>query len=228
MPGLIYFPGIGRFVKKEYLMKRISMLVFSLLLFTPAAVFSQSQGPIESGCRNWVKLFGMHYQPGGTPDSDSQDVVPDANIDFAIKGRVLYVNGNKITSPWDLQEVIRAIGRYDRVSNLSNNIYTYDSKGVLLYETPGSAKVSEINVSFIIDKYDYSARTGFTGAFSVDNFKYTGKSTMDEVRKNLAAYKIEKGFGDSYRVSMSGIYIYFTYDPATGMLTYISFGPEKQ
>jgi len=136
-------------------MKRISILILTLLVYAHAAVFPQGLGPIENGCRNWVKLFGVHYQSGGSASSDSQEIVADANIDFAIKGRILYVNGNKITSPWNLQEVIMIMGRYDRVSNLANNIYTYDSKGVLIYEAPGSAKVSEINVSFIVDKYDF-------------------------------------------------------------------------
>ena len=44
---------------------------------------------------------------------------------------------------------------------------------------------------------------------------------------DLVAYKIEKAYGDSYRISMGGIYIYFNYDPATNMLTYVSFGTEK-
>lgn len=208
-------------------MKKISVLFISVLVLIPAAVLPQSKNPIETGCKNWVKMFGLYYQSGESSGSVSQEIVPDGNIDFAIKGRILYVNGNKTTSPWELQEVIRAIGRYDRVANLANNIYTYDSKGVLLYEAPDSGKISEINVSFIVDKYDFSAKTGFTGAFSVDNFRYNGNSTIDEVKKNLAAYKIEKGIGDSYRVSMGGIYIYFTYDPVTGRLVYVSFGTEK-
>ena len=208
-------------------MKRISVLFISVFVLIPAVGLPQSKNPIETGCKNWVKSFGLYYQSGESSGSVSQEIVPDGNIDFAIKGRILYVNGNKTTSPWELQEVIRAIGRYDRVANLENNIYTYDSKGVLLYEAPDSGKISEINVSFIVDKYDFSAKAGFTGAFSVDNFRYNGNSTIDEVKKNLAAYKIEKGIGDSYRVSMGGIYIYFTYDPVTGRLIYVSFGTEK-
>ncbi|HPS58695.1 MAG TPA: hypothetical protein PK514_11375 [Spirochaetota bacterium] len=208
-------------------MKRIPALFISVLVLIPAAVLAQSKNPIEEGCKNWVKMFGLYYQSGESSGSVSQEIVPDGNIDFAIKGRILYINGNKISSPWDLQEVIRSIGRYDRVANLANNIYTYDSKGVLVYEAPGYGKVSEINISFIVDRYDFSAKSGFTGAFSVDNFRYNEKSTIDEVRKNLAAYKIEKGIGDSYRVSMGGIYIYFTYDSATGRLIYVSFGTEK-
>jgi hypothetical protein len=215
-------------MKVEKLMKRISALLLSVFVCIPAAVFPQGKGPIEEGCRNWVKMFGMYYQSDAASGSVSQETVPDGNVDFAIKGRVLYINGNKITSPWDLQEVIRAVGRYDRVANLANNIYTYDSKGVLLYEAPGSGKVSEINVSFIVDRFDFSARSGFSGAFSIDNFRYSEKSTIDEVRRDLAAYKIEKAYGDSYRISMGGIYIYFNYDAATNKLTYVSFGTEKQ
>ncbi len=209
-------------------MKRIPALLISVFVLIPAAVIPQSKNPIETGSKNWVKMFGIYFQSDGSSDSSSQEaIVPDGNIDFAIKGRVLYVNGKKIMSPWDLQDVIRAIGRYDRVANLANSIYTYDSKGVLLYEAPGTGKVSEINVSFIIDKYDFSARAGFTGAFSVDNFVYNEKTTIDEVKQNLSSYKIEKAYGDSYRISLGGIYIYFNYNPSTKTLTYISFGTEK-
>jgi|GEM_PF-2004705 len=208
-------------------MKRISILILTLLVYTPAAVFPQGQGPIENGCRNWINLFGMHYQSGGSSSSDSQGIVADSNIDFAIKGNILYLNGNKIASPWTLREVMSIMGRYDRVSNLLNNIYTYDSRGVLIYEAPGSAMVTEINVSFIVDKYDFSARAGFTGAFSINNFRYTGNTSIDEVKKNFAAYKIEEGFGNSYRVSLGRIYVYFNYDPAAGNLTCVSFGQER-
>ena len=207
-------------------MKRIPALIVSVFVLIPAALFSQSTNPIETGCKNWIKMFGLYYKQGDTSGSTSQEIVPDANVDFAIKGRVLYVNGRKILSPWDMKEVITAIGRYDRVTILANTIYTYDSKGVLVYETPGSGKVSEINISFIIDKNEFSAKAGFTGAFSVDNFRFSGKSTIDEVRNSLKAYKIEKSYGDCYRVSTGGIYIYFSYDPATGKLTLVSFGEE--
>lgn len=208
-------------------MKRISALLISAIVLVPAVVLPQTSGAIERGCKNWVKLFGLQYQPGGSSEPVSQEIVPDGNVDFAIKGKILYINGNRIASPWVLQEVISALGRYDRVANLANNIYTYDGKGVLVYEAPDSGKASEINVSFIIDKYDFSARAGFTGAFSVDNFRYSGKSTIDEVKKNLAAYKIEKAYGDSYRVSMGGIYIYFNYNNITNQLINVSFGTEK-
>lgn len=208
-------------------MKRIPALFVSVLVLIPATAFPKGANPIETGCKNWVKMFGKYHQSGESSGTVSEGVVPDANVDFAVKGRVLYVNGNRLSSPWELQEVIRAMGRYDRVSKLANTIYTYDSKGVLVYEAPDSGRVSEINVSFIIDKYDFSAQAGFTGAFSVDNFRYSGKSTIDEVKKNLASYKIEKAYGDSYRVSTDGIYLYFNYDPATGRLTSVSFGTEK-
>lgn len=207
-------------------MKKVSAFFLSLIIMVPAAGFS---GPVQNGVKNWIIMFGTYY--GGNDSSSSssvsEEVTPDANIEFALKNRTLFINGKQIASPWDLQTVIRAIGNYDRTSSLANTIYTYDSKGILIYESPNSSKVNEINIGWVKETYDFSAKATFSGVFMIDGVRYSDSSTIDEVKKNLAKYKIEKAYGDSYRISLSGIYIYFNYNPATMKLTYVAFGPEK-
>lgn len=206
-------------------MKKVSAFLLSLIILAPVAGFS---GPVQNGVKNWITMFGTYYGSLNSSSSSSSDEVSqDSNIELSIKNRTLFINGRQIASPWDLQAVVNAIGQYDRVSNLANNIYTYDSKGILLYEAPNTSKVSEINIGWITESYDFSSKTTFSGVFMIDNVRYSPSTTIDEVKKNLAGYKIEKAYGDSYRVSLGGIYIYFNYDPSTMKIIYVAFGPEK-
>jgi len=206
----------------EKIMKKISAFVLSFIILIPVTGFT---GPIQDGVKDWIELFGRYYSSGGS--TIQADTPSGGNAEFSIKERELYINGQRIQSPWDLKTVLNSIGRYDRVANLANNIYTYDSMGILVYETPGSSKVNEINLGWVKENYDFSAKVTFSGTFMIDNIRYDNSVTIDQVRKNLARYKIEKAYGDSYRVSLSGIYIYFNYDPQTMKITYVAFGPEK-
>ncbi len=149
-----------------------------------------------------------------------------------INDNELFINGKEIEIPWDLQTVLNIIGKYDRVSKLANNIYTYDNNGILVYEEPGSSKVSSIDLYWVKTTYPFSSKQVFSGTFIVNKIPYTGQTTIEQISKNMVKYKTNKTIDPkcnyyTYSVNLKRINIIFHFNPKTMEITNASLYLEK-
>jgi len=101
-----------------------------------------------------------------------------------VQNDTLFINKNKIASPWKLEIIQKFFGKHDNVFNLANNIYTYDKKGIYFYEPlDPKNEVSEINLLYGKGNYKFSPKGIFTGDCSINGLKISDKTTADNIQK---------------------------------------------
>ena|SRR5687767_3893859 len=154
-------------------------------------------------------------------------------VNIEIKKGGMQINTVWITPEWKLPAFASALGKESRSKDGVNETYTYDIKGIVLFEpienTMLTGKVSEMQVYYTAaDTFDTSPKGFFKGSIKVDKLNVDATLTPDLMRKKLSDWKESAAYMDhTYRMSSKGIYIYFQFSQDEKSLVKLSIGKDK-
>ena len=116
----------------------------------------------------------------------------------------IYINSKKITG---ILNVVDVLGLPERTNSLINNIWTYDSLGVLLYLEPVSSKLTYITLDFKKHSYKFSPEKLFTGQLSIYGHTVDGNTSPENLIKikelNFKPRAINNYTADSFSAQLS-------------------------
>jgi len=149
-------------------------------------------------------------------------------------GEVNFGKKNNVADDWNVQEGLDYLGSGARARDGYNKTYTYDSMGVVLFESmvekKPSGKISEIQIHFSIpEKNDVVPKTGFTGKLAIENLRITSFTSLAILKEKLQGYtETDSYIEHSHRLAKNGIYFYFQFDKTDTQLVKVSFGQDKR
>lgn len=149
-------------------------------------------------------------------------------LTISLKANVLKV-GKKTFSvnDWKVEHFSQALGDKKRVEPGSNNIHTYDSRGLMLYETaeiPGEVKAFSIFFQ-TNNEFDFYPKTSYSGALIVEGKKITGSLTYQDFQDLFAGYEFRQAYGQTYTVDFDKVYMYIEFsDPELTKLKFVNLG----
>lgn len=128
---------------------------------------------------------------------------------------------------WTMSQLETAWGKADRVANLANNIYTYDKKGLIFYNTPGTEEVSAFNVYYNTASMptNFDPKGAFKGKLSIEGKLVSAEWTAEDFQKALPQYKFASSYSSStFRGESQGVYVYLQYTNDLSKLVYVNMG----
>jgi len=155
---------------------------------------------------------------------------PTSKNAIKIKSGELNIGKVSFNFPWKLKDFEKALGHADRIDPGYNNIHTYDKKGIILYENPVSGYISDFNVYFGKDpdeNQEFLPKDYFNGSFTVEGFKITKKTSLEELRKELTKYQFEKSIIGAWRGEYKNLYLYVQYNEDESEIYWISVGKKS-
>ncbi|HAI77010.1 MAG TPA: hypothetical protein DCM08_12260 [Microscillaceae bacterium] len=158
----------------------------------------------------------------------SSEVSVPPKLAISLKGNILKVGKKKFpVNDWKVEHFSQALGDKKRFEPGSNNIHTYDSHGLMLYETadiPGEVKAFSIFFQ-ANNEFDFYPTTLFTGALTVEGKKITGALTYQDFQNLFAGYEFRQAYGQTYTVDFDKVYMYIEFsDPALTKLKFVNLG----
>ncbi len=157
----------------------------------------------------------------------------NAQTDIEITAGNVKINGVDIKFPWTFASITnsKVLGKEDR-SDLGggNDIFTYDSKGIILYRPPSSNNVSDFNIYYgkdPNDNYSFNPTGLYKGSFKVEGFSIMANTSLARVQTGLSNYAFVKSSIGAYRGEYKGLYIYLQYDDTEKNIYWISVGKKK-
>ncbi len=103
------------------------------------------------------------------------------------------------------------LGKADHIEELANRIHVFDSKGVLLYETPGgSERVIELTLFFDrVPDISFAPKSDFAGSLTVLGKRIDKSLKIADLPTMYPALKWESGLGNDFDAEISGHHTYF-------------------
>ena len=141
---------------------------------------------------------------------------------------------NNVADDWNIQDGITYFGSDVRARDGYNKTHTYDTKGMVLFESmvdsKPSGKMSEMQIHFSIpEPNNVTPKTGFTGILKIEKLTITSSTTLATLKGKLKGYnETESYLEHSYRLAKNGVYFYFQFDKSETQLVKVSFGPDKR
>jgi len=112
------------------------------------------------------------------------------DVEIAILGESIVVQGKHLTVPFDLGELNKLLGPGDRVTKLFNHITTWDDLGVIAYCKPDTTKVTSVGVCLAKKEFKFSPSKVFVGKLSVDGADITAASLVSQVNAAKKGIKL--------------------------------------
>ncbi|HEY1039658.1 MAG TPA: hypothetical protein VGF30_09655 [Bacteroidia bacterium] len=148
-----------------------------------------------------------------------------------IKSGVLQLGKAQFKGEWQLDELINAIGTDYRKRDGYNTTYTYDEKGIVLFNPKDTKIVSEVQFYFTkpAETNNVMSTGLFTGEMKVDKLKVRADLTSAEMKKKLKKWADSDSYMEhNYRKELNGVYIYFLFNDAETTLIKMSVGVAKK
>jgi hypothetical protein len=159
--------------------------------------------------------------------------VATAQTSIEIKSGVLKINKKTIQYPWTTAAFTETttLGPAERTDmGGTNDIFTFDTKGIMLYQTPNMGIISAMNIYYGADEnndYDFIPNGLYSGSFKVDGFLIRGNTSLATVKTKLPQYGFAKSVIGAYRGEYKNLYIYLQYDPGETNILWVSVGKNK-
>jgi len=162
------------------------------------------------------------FMPG---NAESKDKAKALKISVS-KGE-LKINKVKFSFPWTYEMFEKALGKSDRIYKGSNDIHTYDEKGIILYQKPGTPTVSDFNIYFNLkENYKFTPQSIFSGEFYIEGVRVDQNLSLEELKKKLPQYNFKESLIGSYKGEYKGVYFYIDYNESQTEIIYISCGKK--
>ena len=155
-----------------------------------------------------------------------------SEVTITISDGTLSINGKAITPSWKRKHCEKILGKANRVDKDNNNVDTYDSLSILLYETGASpGALTEIQAHFrVLEPDDLTPKgSGFKGKIVIDNVEITPALKPAALEDKLEKWRNTGCHIDHcYRFANKGIYIFFQFNADENELTDVSIGPDRR
>ena len=139
-----------------------------------------------------IALCWLAILPAVASGQDDDFVPPVASeIEVAILGSNIVIEGKAFTLPCSLHEITDLLGPGDRVSKLHNWITTWDNFGLIAYCKPETTKVISVAICLAKKDYKFSPKKAFRGKLSVDGAEITAASRVREVNQAKKGVRLE-------------------------------------
>ncbi len=151
------------------------------------------------------------------------------NHKVKLKKGLLQIDNVKLKGEWQLVDIKNALGKA-REREGYNTTFSYDEKGIVLFNPTNSTLVSEIQFYFNLpeDKNEVMPKGTYTGEIKVDKLKVNGQLTPSVMKKALKKWKLTDSYMEhSYRMQSAGVYVYFQFNTSESLLEKISIGKAK-
>jgi hypothetical protein len=104
---------------------------------------------------------------------------------MTFSGRSVAWNGNSFRLPCHKDEVVKALGKPDRIEKLANDIYIWDRLGCFAYVRPGGNEAFSFNVALadMTRFLKFAPRTGFAGKLVVDGATIDPRAEIDAINR---------------------------------------------
>lgn len=148
-----------------------------------------------------------------------------------IKNGVLQIGKLKLSKEWQLVDLQKELGKSEREREGYNKTYSYDSKGIALFNPKNSTLVSEIQFFFATpaEINEVTPKGIYTGEFKIDKMKVSAKLTPVEIKKGLKKWADSDSYMEhSFRKELKGIYMYFKFNDSETALEKLSIGLVKK
>jgi hypothetical protein len=92
---------------------------------------------------------------------------PPAPITVEVREEGLFIEGKAMTRDATLADYEALLGKPDRTTRLRNTIYTYDERGIRLYQKPDGGPITSVALDLIPANYAFSPKGTFKGILMV-------------------------------------------------------------
>lgn len=148
-----------------------------------------------------------------------------------IKNGVLQIGKLKLSKEWQLVDLQKELGKSEREREGYNKTYTYDNKGIVLFNPKNSTLVSEIQFFLNIpeETNEVTPKGVYTGELKVDKLKVTAGLTPAVMKKALKKWADTDSYMEhSFRKELKGMYMYFQFNESETGLVKLSVGLVKK
>lgn len=151
-----------------------------------------------------------------------------------IKKGKFTINKIHVNANWNLTDFKSALSGTCREKNGYNKTHTYDDKGIVVFESMSNKVptgiVSEIQfyLQAATETNDVVPNGIYTDELKIDKLAIDKNVTSQKMLKSLKKWKKTDSYMEnSYRMSKSGIYIYFQFAKDENSLIKVSIGKDK-
>ena len=155
------------------------------------------------------------------------------NIKIVASAGKLSINGNNIAKDWNISSLPPVLKKASRTFPGSNNVYTYDDAGIVIFEAllnkMPSGKLSEMEIFFskLKGPDEFNPTGYFTGSFTIENFSVNANTTFEELQPKLKGYIESDTYNDNtHKLTKDGICFYFSFDDDETHLLSITIDKE--
>lgn len=133
--------------------------------------------------------------------------VPPIALDFT----GLLIGPTRIPAKPLIADFVAIYGKADRIEELANRIHVYESKGILLYETPGgSGRVIELTLFFDrVPDISFAPKSDFAGSLTVLGKPIDKSLKIADLPTKYPALKWESGLGNDFDAEIAGHHTFF-------------------
>lgn len=137
---------------------------------------------------------GLGAQPGGKPE-------------IRLYQKKITVNGTDIVFPAPLSDLKKALGVKFRKTEKSNVILTWDSAGIIAYQSKDDPeKISAIDLFIKKFPYEHCPKSVFSGSLYIDSYQFSDYSKGDEFVKQGFSHDAKSNkmymIGEGYSIAV--------------------------
>lgn len=164
----------------------------------------------------------------------SSFVKQNLTVNAKIKKGKFTINQVHVNANWNLTDFKTAVTGTCREKIGYNKTHTYDDKGIVIFESANnkvpSGIVSEIQfyLQAATETNDVVPKGIYTDELKIDKLVINKNVSSQKMLKSLKKWsKKDSYMENSYRMSKSGIYVYFQFNKEENTLIKVSIGKDK-
>ena len=136
--------------------------------------------------------------PKDEPAPAEPSIPPAAGPMIVLDDKRLTIDGVLIPLEPHVSDFVALFGKAERMDPSGNTIHIYESKGLLLYESPASGgRVIELTVIFGEQPgFPFTPKKFFAGSLLVQGLRVQSTTTLADVEKKLTMFTWDHGLGN--------------------------------
>lgn len=158
--------------------------------------------------------------------TEKQDTRPPDDTIIEVNEEGVFLNSVKVEDGFNANDIKARFGNPNKefIQKISesddgeedsfadpNNMYTYDDKGILIYEFPKRKVINIILINFSKkSRYDVYPKYPFIGSLLLNGVQIDYNTSLDSLRK-IPGLEIEDNNTDFYKAKLNGVEFYIAY-----------------